>query len=165
MPGRAAAKSGSVSQTSGAARRHPSITVSLYDLSIDEAPHVGCDRIPEMPGGDSSRHSRGLAACASAEGPGPAVSDVLLEVTRRVMRQRGEDEALQVAAVLHQAQVVPLDSAIALSAAQLGRAHELPLDDRIIYATARQDGATVWTLDADVSRLAGVRYFAKRKSG
>ena len=30
---------------------------------------------------------------------------VLLEVTRRVMQQRGEDEALQVAAVLHQGQV------------------------------------------------------------
>jgi len=88
---------------------------------------------------------------------------VLLEVTRRVMQQRGEDEALQVAAMLHQGQVVVLDSGGALNAAQLGVAHKLPLADSIIYATAKQYGATVWTMDADFSRLTGVRYFPKRK--
>lgn len=88
---------------------------------------------------------------------------VLLEVTRRVMQQRGEDEALQVAALLHQGEVVPLDSAIAVSAAQLGLAHKLPLADSIIYATAKQFDATVWTMDADFSALPGVRYVPKRK--
>ena len=88
---------------------------------------------------------------------------VLLEVTRRVMQQRGEDEALQIAAMLHQGTIVDLDDGIALNAAQLGIAHKLPLADSIIYATAKQYGATVWTLDADFARLAGVRYFPKRK--
>ena len=88
---------------------------------------------------------------------------VLLEVTRRVMQQRGEDEALQVAAVLHQGQVVALDGSIALSAAQLGVAHKLPLADSIIYATAKQREATVWTMDADFEGLAGVRYVPKRR--
>jgi len=88
---------------------------------------------------------------------------VLLEVTRRVLQQRGEDDALQVAAMLHQGQVVALDSSVALSAAQLGVAHKLPLADSIIYATARQYAATVWTMDADFSGLRGVRYVAKRK--
>lgn len=88
---------------------------------------------------------------------------VLLEVTRRVMQQRGEDEALQVAAVLHQGQIVGLESGIALSAAQLGVAHKLPLADSIIYATAKQFEATVWTMDADFAGLAGVRYVPKRK--
>jgi predicted nucleic acid-binding protein len=88
---------------------------------------------------------------------------VLLEVTRRVMQQRGEDEALQVAAVLHQGHMVALDSGIALSAAQLGVAHKLPLADSIIYATAKQLDATVWTMDVDFKGLAGVRYIPKRK--
>jgi len=88
---------------------------------------------------------------------------VLLEVTRRVMQQRGEDEALQVAALLHQGRLLDLDSGIALIAAKLGIAHKLPLADSIVYATARQYGATVWTLDADFSGLPGVRYFQKRK--
>jgi len=89
---------------------------------------------------------------------------VLLEVTRRVMQQRGEDDALQVAAVLHQGRVVTLDSGVALSAAQFGVAHKLPLADSIIYATARQYHATVWTMGADFEGLPNVRYVAKRRS-
>lgn len=87
---------------------------------------------------------------------------VLVEVTRRVLQQRDEDAALQIAAMLHQGQVVPLDAGIALSAAQLGVAHKLPLADSIIYATAKQYQATVWTMDAHFAALVGVRYIAKR---
>ena len=70
---------------------------------------------------------------------------------------------MQIAAVLHPGQVVALDSGIALTAAQLRVTHKLPLADSIIYATARQYGAMVWTMDADFSRLEGVRYYSKRK--
>ncbi|MDX2193076.1 MAG: type II toxin-antitoxin system VapC family toxin [Gemmatimonadales bacterium] len=87
---------------------------------------------------------------------------VLVEVTRRVLQQRDEDAALQVAAMLHQGQVVPLDAGIALSAAQLGVAHQLPLADSIIYATAKQHQATLWTMDAHFAALANVRYVPKR---
>jgi predicted nucleic acid-binding protein len=86
---------------------------------------------------------------------------VLVEVTRRVMQQRDEDAALQIAAMLHQGQVVPLDSGIALSAAHLGVAHKLPLADSVIYATAKQYRATVWTMDAHFADLPGVRYVPK----
>ncbi len=89
---------------------------------------------------------------------------VLVEVCRRIMQQRGEDEALQAAALLHQGHVVELDSALALSAAQLGIAHKLPLADSIILATAKQFGATIWTMDGDFEGMPQVRYFAKRKS-
>ena len=88
---------------------------------------------------------------------------VLVEVTRRVMQQRDEDAALQVAAVLHQGQVVPLDSSIALSAAHVGVTYKLPLADSIIFATAKQFDATIWTFDADFEDLPGVKYFARRK--
>lgn len=88
---------------------------------------------------------------------------VLLEVTRRVMQQRDEDAALQVAAVLHQGQVVPLDSGIALSAAHFGVAHKLPLADSIIFATAKQFDATIWTFDTDFKDVPGVKYFSKSK--
>ena len=87
---------------------------------------------------------------------------VLVEVTRRVMQQRGEDAALQIVAMLHQGQVVPLHSGIALSAAQLGVAHKLPLADSIIYATAKQYQATVWTMVAHFADLPHVRYVPKR---
>ena len=87
---------------------------------------------------------------------------VLVEVTRRVLQQRDEDAALQIAAMLHQGKVVPLDAGIALSAAQLGVAHKLPLADSIIYATAKQYQATVWTMDAHFADLPNVRYVPKR---
>lgn len=86
---------------------------------------------------------------------------VLLEVIRRVMQQRDEDAALQVAAVMHQGQVVALDSGMALSAAHYGVTHKLPLADRIIDATAKQFAATIWTFNASFADLPGVRYFAK----
>jgi len=88
---------------------------------------------------------------------------VLVEVTRRVMQQRDEDAALQIAAVLHQGQVIALDSGLALSAAHFGVTHKLPLADSIVYATAKQFGATIWTFDADFADLAEVKYFAKKK--
>lgn len=88
---------------------------------------------------------------------------VLVEVCRRVMQQRGDDEALQAAAMLHQGQVVALDSGLALSAAQLGIAHQLPLADSVILATAKQFGATIWTMDGDFEGLPNVRYIARRK--
>jgi predicted nucleic acid-binding protein len=88
---------------------------------------------------------------------------VVVEVCRRVMQQRGEDEALQAAALLHQGQVVDLDGGLALSAAQLGIVHKLPLADSIILATAKQFGATIWTMDGDFEGLPSVRYIAKRK--
>jgi toxin FitB len=90
-------------------------------------------------------------------------SIVLLEVTRRVMQQRGEDAALQVAALLHQGQLVPLDSGLALSAAKVGVEHKLPLADGIIFATAQQFDATIWTMDADFEGLPHVRYYPKAK--
>lgn len=121
---------------------------------------------------DSSAWLEYLAAGSQAHHVAAAIENlerllvptiVLVEVTRRVMQQRDEDAALQVAALLHQGQVVSLDSAIALSAAQLGVAHKLPLADSIIYATAKQFDATIWTFDADFKELAGVRYFPRAK--
>ena len=90
-------------------------------------------------------------------------SIVLLEVTRRVMQQRGEDAALQAAALLHQGEVIPLDSGLALAAAKLGLENKLPLADSVVFATAQQFDATLWTMDADFEGLPKVRYIAKGK--
>jgi predicted nucleic acid-binding protein len=108
-------------------------------------------------------HAGRFAAAIEAEQALLVPTIVLLEVTRRVMQQRGEDAALQAAALLHQGQVVPLDSGLALSAAKVGVEHKLPLADSIIFATAQQFAATLWTMDADFEGLPGVRYFPKGK--
>ena len=109
-------------------------------------------------------HAAQFAAAIEAADELLVPSIVLLEVTRRVLQQRGEDAALQAAALLHQGQVIDLDSGLALSAAKLGVEHKLPLADSIIYASARQFDATLWTMDADFKGLPGVRYITKGKT-
>lgn len=89
----------------------------------------------------------------------PAVC--VLEVFTVVLRERGEGDALQVAALMQQGSVIDLDAALALSAAKLGLDHRLPLADSIVYAAACLMGATVWTQDDDFDGLADVRYFPK----
>ncbi len=86
-------------------------------------------------------------------------SITLTEVFKCIVRQRGEDEALQVVAHMQQAKVVALDSALAIDAAVYGLKYKLPLADSIIYATAHKFSAVVWTQDADFKDLPGVRYF------
>lgn len=93
----------------------------------------------------------------------PAV--VVTEVTRKVLRERGEAAALQVRALLEQGAIIELDKHLALLAARLGVAHRLPLADSMVYATAQAFGGIVWTQDDDFEGLPGVRYFPKKKTG
>ena len=85
----------------------------------------------------------------------------LTEVFKSVLRQRGEEAALEVIAHMEQGQVVPLDAPLALEAAKTGVELRLPLANSIIYATAKRFGATVWTQDSDFDGLDDVRYYAK----
>jgi toxin FitB len=50
---------------------------------------------------------------------------------------------------MEQGRVVPLDGALAMTAAKLSAELRLPMADSIILATAREFGAVLWTQDAD----------------
>ena len=89
----------------------------------------------------------------------PAIS--IFEVFKRVLQQRGEDAALQTAAIMSQGQVIDLDTSLALTAAKLSAEHKMPMADSIILATARQYNAIVLTQDNDFEGIAGVEYFKK----
>ena len=89
----------------------------------------------------------------------PAIS--IFEVSKRVLQQRGEDAALQTAAIMSQGQVIDLDTSLALTAAKLSAEHKMPMADSIILATARQYNAIVLTQDNDFEGIAGVEYFKK----
>jgi toxin FitB len=89
----------------------------------------------------------------------PSVS--LFEVFKRVMTQRGEDAALEAAAMMRQGKVVPLDDSLALEAARLSVEQRLPMADSIILATAMAHRAALWTQDADFENVAGVKYLPK----
>ena len=85
----------------------------------------------------------------------------LLEVFKVVLRQRGENDALQAVALMQQGNVVELNASLALMAAKVGIEHKSPLADSVVYATAVAVGGVVWTQDADFQGLPGVKYFAK----
>lgn len=86
----------------------------------------------------------------------PTVS--LHEVFKRVLQQRGENDALEAVALIMQGEVVELNATLSLSAAKLSVDLRLPMADSIILATARAEGALLWTQDAHFSGLEGVRY-------
>ncbi len=90
-------------------------------------------------------------------------SITITEVFKCILRQRGEDMALEAVAHMEQGRVIALDGALAIDAAQYGVEYKLPLADSIIYATARKFDALIWTQDIDFKSLQGVKYYSKRK--
>ena len=85
----------------------------------------------------------------------------LVEVFKKLLREKGEAIALEAVVAMRQAIVEALDNDLALQAARLGLNHKLPLADSIVLATARRSEATVWTQDSDFEGLEKVEYFPK----
>ena len=90
-------------------------------------------------------------------------SITLYEVFKRVLEQRGHDDALQAVAAMQQGRVIDLDASLALYAGQLGHELKLPLADAVILATARRHDAILWTQDSDSRDLPQVEYRKKRR--
>lgn len=87
---------------------------------------------------------------------------VQLELAKWLVRELGEDRADQVIAYTQKCVVVPLDTRIALLAAELHRRHKLATADAIVYATAQYLGAELLTCDAHFEHLLGVEYVSKK---
>ena len=90
-------------------------------------------------------------------------SITIFEVFKVVCRQRGEDAALQAAALMQQGKVIDLTPALATLAAKTSLDLSLPLADSIVLCTARLHNATLWTQDEHFATIPGVRYFAKTR--
>lgn len=86
---------------------------------------------------------------------------VQLELAKWLLREAGDEQADQVIAYTQKCVVVPLDTHIALLAAELHRQHKLATADAIVYATAQTHGAELLTCDAHFAELPAVRYVRK----
>ena len=91
----------------------------------------------------------------------PTVS--IYEVFKRILQQKEETDALRAVAAMQQGSVLPLDEALALSAARLSLEAKLPMADSIMLAAARTTGAVLWTQDKDFESVGGVRYIEASK--
>jgi predicted nucleic acid-binding protein len=87
---------------------------------------------------------------------------VQLELSKWMLREVGDDEADQVIAYTQECVVIPLDTSIALLAAQLHKDHKLATADAIVYATALNKGAQLLTCDAHFEHLPHVVYWSKK---
>lgn len=86
---------------------------------------------------------------------------VQLELSKWLVRELGEEQADQVIAYTQKCLVVPLDTPIALLAAELHRQHKLATADAIVYATAQRQGADLLTCDEHFKGLPGTVLHAK----
>ena len=90
---------------------------------------------------------------------------VQLELSKWLLRESGEDQADQLIAYTQKCIVMPLDTPLALLAAELHRQHKLATADAIVYATAQAHVAELFTCDAHFAQLPGVAYFKQALSG
>ena len=89
---------------------------------------------------------------------------VQLELAKWLTRELGEDKTDQVVAFTQMCTVAPLDTKIALAAAEMCRTHKLATADAIIYATALEHGADLVTCDAHFDGLPGVTLISKTRT-
>lgn len=90
---------------------------------------------------------------------------VQLELAKWLTREVGDEKADQVIAFTQVCLVVPVDTEIALAAAEACRVHKLATADAIIFATACVHDATLLTCDKHFETLPGVTLIDKTKSG
>lgn len=89
---------------------------------------------------------------------------VQLELAKWLTHELGEDKVDQVIAFTQVCLVAPLDTEIALAAAEACRAYKLATADAIILVTARARGASLLTCDAHFEGLPGVTFVPKINS-
>ncbi|MCK4688974.1 MAG: type II toxin-antitoxin system VapC family toxin [Candidatus Marinimicrobia bacterium] len=85
----------------------------------------------------------------------------IYEVFRVVLREKGENEALQAVALMKQGNIVDLSFEISIQAARFSIDNKIPMVDSIIYTTGQIYNAIIWTQDDDFKNLPGVKYFPK----
>lgn len=86
---------------------------------------------------------------------------VQFELAKWLAREVGEDKADQIIAFTERCVVMPLDTRLALAAAEASARHKLAMADAIVYATAQANGADLLTCDAHFEGLSGVTLIPK----
>ncbi len=86
----------------------------------------------------------------------------IYEVYKKILKTKDENTALQILGLMRQAKVIDVTASIAVQAAKLSFEKNIPMADSIIYTTARDNNAIVWTQDIDIKNLEAVKYFARK---
>jgi len=90
---------------------------------------------------------------------------VQYELYKWVKRESNETTAHDTIALADNSLIVPLNTEIALMAADLTLSHKLAFADAVIYASACKHKAELITSDDHFEGLPGVTYFPKKEPG
>jgi toxin FitB len=85
----------------------------------------------------------------------------MYEVFKRLLTQRGEEDALQAVGIMSLGLLADLTQEVAVNAAHISFELQIAMADSIILATTRVYHATLWTQDADFKGIEGVQYVEK----
>ena len=85
----------------------------------------------------------------------------LFEVYKKVITEKDEYNAIEAVGIMQQATVINIDFSIAIQAAKISFQLKLPMADSLIYSTALQNDAIVWTQDKDFKNLENVKFIKK----
>ena len=85
----------------------------------------------------------------------------IYEVFKVVLREAGENEALQAVASMEKGSIINLTTSIAMNASRISLKYSLPMADSIILSTAQSYECVIWTQDSDFENLPNVRFFPK----
>ena len=86
----------------------------------------------------------------------------MYEVFKRLLAQRGEEDALHAIGIMSLGIIADLTREIAVNAAYFSSEFKIAMADSIILATAGVNNATLWTQDADFEGIGGVQYIEKK---
>lgn len=86
----------------------------------------------------------------------------IYEIYKKILKEKDENTAIQIIGLMKQSKVVDVTSSIAVQAAKLSYEKNIPMADSMIYITAKENDAIVWTQDVDLKNLEGVKYFSKK---
>jgi predicted nucleic acid-binding protein len=86
---------------------------------------------------------------------------VLYEVFKKTIAMKGLPYAKEFIDGMLDSIVIPLSVGLSIHAVHVSRDYKLPTADSIIYATALQHDAVLWTTDQHFEDLPNVRYFDK----
>jgi predicted nucleic acid-binding protein len=88
-------------------------------------------------------------------------SITILEVFKKILRETTESKALTSISYMKLGRIINLDDDLAINSGFFAIKYKLPLADSIIYATAINYNATLYTLDKHFVGLKNVEYFQK----
>ena len=86
----------------------------------------------------------------------------MYEVFKRLLIQRGEEDALQAVGIMSLGIIADLTREIAVNAASVSSDFKIGMADSVILATAHANNATLWMQDADFEGISGVQYIEKK---